>query len=167
MRAFRQRLYPIAKNVFHRQNLLELVFQDISTLMHKKLCCIFAFTWTWYREKRFCKCSDNKNIKHYQYWYTKEIKHIKRKSDIFLIWIIIIIIYDLDLHHHHCHHHLNKTVFLSTFFSPQQATPKQDFFQASTKNTAHIISTAAIAWWLFLNKHKIWWKCHRKTRTSN
>ena len=30
MRAFRHRLYPIAKNVFHRQNLLELVFQDIS-----------------------------------------------------------------------------------------------------------------------------------------
>ena len=29
--SFRQKLDPIAKNIFHRQNPLELVFKDIST----------------------------------------------------------------------------------------------------------------------------------------
>ena len=58
--------------------------------------------------------------------------------------------------------------FVSIFFSTTSNNSLTKLFWTSTKNTTtHAISTATTAWWSFFNKHKIWWKCHRKTRKSN
>ena len=77
-----------------------------------------------------------------------------------IIIIMIIIFYHQDLHHHHHYQHLQKTFFFNLFHHNKKLLNK--IFWINTKNTACATSTGAAARWLFFNKHKSWWKCHKK-----
>ena len=81
--SFRQKLDPIDKNIFHRKNPHELVFQDISTFDAQNPVVGSLLCELDIGKKDVASTLTRKAPNTIDINITKQIKHIKGKSDIF------------------------------------------------------------------------------------